>query len=1193
MRPGYSVIPEERDSRDSSVIRNPKGGICLSTSATSTTDTGPAFPRKFAQLKRTTSRDCPRPAAGPILGAREQSEMPPPPLAPLPPALLRVQKSETAWDSKGRGKAKESAVLGERTTRTQLLPPSTAELDLRIPAASSSTAQHASTAPHRAPEQLHPSSSSRRVGLLGIPISDTDDESGLEAEDSVFSSESLEANPPVSPLVAAGVPPAPTYSRGGSTRSGPSSRADRQSEGVGFVSEQNFRDIVDDLTLQNQQLKSKLKRFESARVPSSMKNERLFEVRFFEGLPKTRRREIELFLTEYVQTLSASDSQRGSTGSFSSRAFPNGEEPSNSGRDHGDSISSIGRSLRSSEKDAIARTTVKADADALKAAGSLKGSRGSGSGTGSRSGSGSGQSKEKRKRRADGVPQYNPPPSHEPLGSTPIAIAAHVADPPSLLRRPTDSFPPDRDVLAAASFSGIEPVSTTGTGHEMRISDPNARKRKRHGSAPSNDNPKEKHRRPHSIRTSSTSGSVTSHDFDTLEHTIVQMIECLFLESLPFDREDEPASPPVNPLKSEPYPLPARSSSNTQYLRTILSSEEHKHVGGWVYLNIVATFAALHRLATSISTVRHALRTKSDLIEVSADGSKIRWKGPTSKPSKKALKAQTEAVEECTNELEEIREHDAAQMRIEGRDRRSRSPSSSAPPTESIFDDQHSRPALGFQNGSSTFATSTAPTSLNPTNSKTGSGSKNGSEWHTAGSSSNGTRAGGTDKVHLRGSDGRLRIPAPLPQGFLYNNSSLRNTVEEVGSPARRENEETVEALGAGAEVPPIHRYQYTPLFAQRTDSPSSSSEDLEESGSEDVASDGFGDIMHSRKRRKGYEGGVVYFANDLFCSDLAGDFEVRVKLQRADESARSSSLALGGTLSPDDMDIDEDIDSASRSGITGSIASESKHSEEVVDKKEDEDEEERDHRERDSYSVCAEDGLDIVDPDEVLLDFIENNPPTPEMHSPDAYLSAPRPALRLSAMSEAVASDHFTIHTKYRYRSLNRHSGSSPASSAASACLRPFARPSLSAHKTLFTSDFSPQLFVSLARPTLVESKTLHHHPAVFARPPRVLMSLSSDGSDSGADSDESSSVHRRPREGQVVAAGDRRRTRRLKNTVMRGHRFEGPNGGGDYLMSLALPLNRWAPVTKRSTPSVGRLSSSRVGTGSGEPSESLITLD
>ncbi|GAA5961549.1 hypothetical protein JCM3765_002622 [Sporobolomyces pararoseus] len=1120
-----------------------------------------------------------------------------PPSGPLqPPALLRIQ-SERPWGHKGKGKAREPA---ESEAPARKDPTASTATSLAV-----NNGPKASSSRHDIEQITHSSNGNpKRVGLLGIPLSDSEEEDEEDLAHSIMSSESLEANPPVSPVIApAPAPPAPTYSRGGSTRSGPSTRGERQSESAGFVSEQNFRDIVDDLTLQNQQLRAKLKRLESAKVPSNMKDERLFEVRFFQGLPKSRRREIENFLTDYVQTLSTSESRQGSSGSVGSRAFRNGHENlSTSGRGNGDTVSSIGRSLRSSEKDAMARATLKADADAAEAAVSLKGSRGSGSGAGSRSGTGSGNSREQRRSRADGVPRYDPTVTHEPLGSAPITSTSPVVDPPSLLRRPADIFPPDRDVLAAPSFSGVEPVSTTGTGHDMRISDPASRKRKRIESTLSNEVQKEKHRRPLSTRTSSTAGSMTSHDPDTLENTIVQMIECLFLESLPPDSDDEtPPSPPGNPLQSEPFPLPARSSSNTQYLRTILASEEYRHVGGWVYLNIVATFAALHRLSASISTIRHALRTRSDLIEVSGDGSKIRWKGPSRKPPKRVLETQTEVVEKCNNDLEEekeIKEKQVEQMEVDRADQRSRSPSSSEPATDSIFDDGPFRPSAPRLN-SSAFATSTAPTSLNPTDSKTGSASKNGSEWQTGRSSSNGTRsAGGSggDRLQLKGSELKDR-----------NTSSLRNTVEEVGSPARRDHEGTVEALGSAVdEVPRSNRYQYTPLFAQRAASPLSTSEDTPENES-DPGSDDSGIIGRLPKRRKGYAGGVVYFSNDLFCSDLAGDFEVRAKLKLTADSASSLSIPLGDTSSRDPMEMETDeTESASRSGIAGSIVSDSKRSDEVVveEKKEAEEEQE------DEQLVDTEEPIEptysgnIFDKDHPLLELVESMPLSPELHSRDAYLSAPQPALRLSAMSEAIASDHFTIHIKYFHRlSISSDSGSSrgssphPSSNSSSSATsrRPFPRPSIFTHQALFTFDHSPSLYCIVPRPILVEFKTLHHHPSVHTRPPRVLMSLSSDASDADSDSGDSlSSMQRHIRASAPSSIEERRRKRRLKNSVLRGHRFESTTGGGgDYLMSLALPLNGWAPVTKRSTPSVERLSSSRAGTGSGEPSESIITLD
>jgi len=112
------------------------------------------------------------------------------------------------------------------------------------------TAQAPPPVSSREPPSSLPSpavSSTRRLGALGIPLpsedgTDGDDEDAFTPS-STSSSGSLEANPPASPLVPTHDPPEPTYSRGGSTRSGPSTRSG-ENDGGAFVSEQSFRDIV-------------------------------------------------------------------------------------------------------------------------------------------------------------------------------------------------------------------------------------------------------------------------------------------------------------------------------------------------------------------------------------------------------------------------------------------------------------------------------------------------------------------------------------------------------------------------------------------------------------------------------------------------------------------------------------------------------------------------------------------------------------------------------------------------------------------------------------------------------------------------------------------------------------------------------------------------------------------------------------
>ncbi|KAL8283329.1 hypothetical protein RQP46_005739 [Phenoliferia psychrophenolica] len=114
----------------------------------------------------------------------------------------------------------------------------------------------------------------RRVGALGISVSSDQDDD------------------------------APAINSEGSTPRW-SSTDDEQlaSATPGGITDAHFRGIVDDLSLQNQALKGRLRRYEAPRVPAQLKKERLFEVRFFDGMPSEKREEIEGFLTRYVQGL--------------------------------------------------------------------------------------------------------------------------------------------------------------------------------------------------------------------------------------------------------------------------------------------------------------------------------------------------------------------------------------------------------------------------------------------------------------------------------------------------------------------------------------------------------------------------------------------------------------------------------------------------------------------------------------------------------------------------------------------------------------------------------------------------------------------------------------------------------------------------------------------------------------------------
>ncbi|BGP37356.1 hypothetical protein JCM10450v2_001263 [Rhodotorula kratochvilovae] len=1080
---------------------------------------------------------------------------------PLPPAVARV-RGDAVWDGQGKGKARARTIDSSDSSQ-----PSHAG-DSAAPPPTSISNDYLN-APHQTPGSLPTSavsSTTRRLGALGIPLpSDSGDDVDLERPSTICSTGSLEGNPPASPAVPVHDPPEATYSGGGSTRSGPSTRSGEPVDGGAFVSEQSFRDIVDELTLQNQRLKARLKRFESARVPTNLRNERLFEVRFFDGLPKQRRREIEGFLTDYVQTLSSTASS-GDLVSSSSRINVTGES-SNHG--HTESTSSLGatlRSLRSSERELLGK-------EALLVAGSAAAVSGGRSASGSGSGSGSGSRKRSREKEA--------PPAMEPLGVTPAPV---MPDPPALLRRPTDIFPPERDVLAAPSFSGVEPRSTMGTGSGMRISDPTTKKRKRAQKSP--DAATSPERPPRVRRTASYEGSTSSTsetpDPERLEFLIVEMIERLFSESLPADAHDPAQSPPPNPLHSEPQPLPPQSSTNTAYLRAMLESEEAEARGGWLYLNLVSTMAALHRLNVSIATVRHALRTKSALIEVSEEGNKIRWKGPRTKPLPRAQ--DVGAPQRPDFGMGDMEDNSIEATRMEGveqaeRDRRraggpaphergsTRSTHSSDGDPDSMFDERPRR-GSGAQTGTGSGSGSgngqpskgsTAPTSQYPSN-----GSKNGS-------SSQGEKR--LYSVHAQDAPpasvepsvatGRAQLAAAPTTG-----SALKHAIDELPPSAAGDvsgEGDNVHALGSTPQPPP-NRLLYTPLFVRRNESDSEKGS-ADDGSAASVASD---DEAPAAKRRKEC-GGVVFFANPLFYSDLAGDSGVRMRVLKDRMGALDvpdavlgapSLVGAAGSCGSGSGSGGDETTSRTRSSLTplseGDTSSRAslKLSSPVM------------KRTVSSESVGAISNVSLIDGEAGWaaiepVDFAPSCPPPPSAEDYDVFRLTPYPNLQLSATSDVTAADHFTMHVKHFYP---------PYPVGFDRRLLPKRiRPS-------FASILPPPLSSHMRAPAIVSctcaaSHTLHHHPSVCVRFPRLCMRMSSTASDTDDGED-----------GHFFAQGSTSPTSTQLRRLADAH----GSSGADYLMSLALPLNHWAPDARPMTSSDERASEAVRG-----DSASLLTMD
>lgn len=896
---------------------------------------------------------------------------------------------------------------------------------------------------------------------------------------------------------------------------------------------------------------------------------------------RQRRREIEGFLTDYVQTLSSTASS-GDLLSSSSRINVTGES-SNHG--HTESTSSLGatlRSLRSSERDLLGKEALLAPVGGPAAAQAER------SVTGSGSGSGSGGRRQRRSREKEAV-------YIEPLGATP---SLPLPDPPALLRRPTDIFPPERDVLAAPSFSGAEPRSTMGTGSGMRISDPTSKKRKRAHKSPEAATSPE--RVPRVRRTASYDGSTSSRsgtpDPERLEFLIVDMLERLFSESLPLDLPEQPQSPPPNPLHSEPHPLPAQSSTNTAYLRAMLESDETQARGGWLYLNLVSTMAALHRLNVSLATVRHALRTKSSLVEVSAEGDKIRWKGPRTKPAPRAQDvAEAQEADFGMGDMEdnsieatrmqgvedaERAEEEAAQRRRKvvpagrSQDRGSSGSSrSSGDVPDSMFDERGGGGAGGGsagRNGNTVSGSgsgsgrpskgSTAPTSQYPSH-----GSKNGSssqgEKRLMGSGAH-APAPGLEPIVASDRSGEVTAAPQV-------SSALRHSVDELHVLAAQGGSDSAHVLGSTVQATPKHLV-YTPLFVRRNDSGSEKGSNDDESV--DSAESG-GDEARPSKRRK-ENGGVVFFANPLFYSDLAGDSGARVQaLQERVTDLRAPDAVLGapstraGCTAGSGSALD-DAQSRSRSSLTplseaDSVESRSMKLDGAAERAPWSSNASDDASMSAGSVIDGEAAWDAIEP----VDVAPSGPAPPSAQNHDVFQITPYPNLQLSGVSDDVtAADHFTTHVKHLHPSLP------PSLDRASLPKR--IRPS-------FASVLPPPLSAHRHHPALVASTclashTLHHHPSVCVRFPRHRLRMSSTASDTdGEDGD-----------GGSYARGSASPTSTQIRRLAEAH---SGLSGADYLMSLALPLNHWAPELRRVASSDERASEApRTG-----ESASLITID
>ncbi|GAA5910469.1 uncharacterized protein JCM6883_003018 [Sporobolomyces salmoneus] len=292
------------------------------------------------------------------------------------------------------------------------------------------------------------------------------------------------------------------------------------------IADATFRGIVDELAIENRQLKDKLRRYEAHGVPVELKDSRLFEIRFYDGLPIDQRTELESFLTTYVRDFVG----RGPLPSSSSSP----PRPAKTSRPTV-RIRPISPRLQQQEEEGFASLPSPQHSETFE----------------SKSG---------------------------PRGLPPLA--------------------------ADSSNSGVEPFSLSGVGSgvyrptRQSFSDP----------ARSFSNP------------SLPSPAILTEQDRQLAKSVITSLEQLFRRSLRQNKEEEPREESAK-----------RSRSNETYMANFLSHDFLSD--GWVYLNLASTMAELHRYSVTLNFVQQAVRNHSSNLEVSEDGKRVRWTGPSPEPS--------------------------------------------------------------------------------------------------------------------------------------------------------------------------------------------------------------------------------------------------------------------------------------------------------------------------------------------------------------------------------------------------------------------------------------------------------------------------------------------------------------------------------------------------------------------------------
>ncbi|KAL1639018.1 hypothetical protein SLS58_008346 [Diplodia intermedia] len=360
-------------------------------------------------------------------------------------------------------------------------------------------------------------------------------------------------------------------------------------------STEEFRSVIDDLTIENKKLKKKLRKYEKIH-DAHLQNEKLFEVRVH-GLPPDKKRELEETLRKFAMELE----------DFASEPVRSHEH----------------RSTALHQQPTMSSYTSTQFGDSAYMSASGQNSNTASGGNGSAVGTSQAEAKPPQKgnshyhRQHDSIQSYL---QDIPAGLMPKTIAmTESAKKKLVVRRMEQIFagkgagvgghqqPIQQQEVAQSAAQADRAAIEEETGQEARreghrearIMNHKAEQRRAQGRERAEGEPLKK--------------DVSKQDFakSTGKHS--------------------PEQRPTRPLDLDPQREQV-PTENINYIRHLGFSPPDPEIPpvdghGWIYLNLLVNMAQLHTINVTTDFVKKALQDYSSMLELSPDGRKIRWKG--------------------------------------------------------------------------------------------------------------------------------------------------------------------------------------------------------------------------------------------------------------------------------------------------------------------------------------------------------------------------------------------------------------------------------------------------------------------------------------------------------------------------------------------------------------------------------------